>query len=269
MPRPPALDRDALLAFAHQLADRSGELLLKYFRTPLAVENKAGQAAFDPVTIADQAAEQMMREMVAETWPGHGIVGEEFESVGEEAPIRWVFDPIDGTRAFIIGSPLWGTLVGVLDGGKPILGLMNQPFTGERFWSDGEKSYFRRDNGKPHRLSARRGCDLQSASLVTTDPALFGCKRDMAAFNRLSQSVCLTRYGGDCYNYCMLAAGHVDLVVETDLKPHDIVALIPIIEGAGGVITTWQGGSPVEGGAILAAGCPHLHAQAREILNAH
>lgn len=255
-----------LLAFAHALADLSGAIIRPYFRKPLAVANKAKKGAFDPVTEADRAAERAMRQALAERWPGHGLIGEELGSAGEGSRFRWVIDPIDGTRAFIMGSPLWGTLIGLLDGKQPLLGLMDQPFTGERFWSGPSTAYVRNGTGRPRRLRTRSCTNLGEATLTTTHPDLFAKGREADAFAHLAERVRMTRFGGDCYGYCLLAAGFVDLVVEAGLKAHDVVALIPIIERAGGRITTWEGGPATDGGRIIAAGDARLHEHALAIL---
>jgi myo-inositol-1(or 4)-monophosphatase len=177
-----------------------------------------------------------------------------------------VIDPIDGTRAFIMGSPMWGTLIGLLDGEEAVLGLMDQPFTGERFWSGATGAHFRNGNARPRRLKTRACASLAEATLTTTHPDLFAKGQEADAFARLAARVRMTRYGGDCYGYCLLAAGFVDLVVEAGLKTHDVVALIPIIERAGGRISTWEGGPAIEGGRIVAAGDPRLHEQALAVL---
>lgn len=265
-PRSNSLNLRAALTFAHELADRSGDVTLRYFRKKLAVNNKQNDGGFDPVTAADQAGERIMSNLVARSWSDHGVVGEEYGVSKEDARYRWVFDPIDGTRAFIMGQPLWGTLIGLLDNDTPILGMMNQPFTGERFWATDTSAHFRLAQGRAQRIKTREVKALSAATLTTTDPALFGKKSDLRAFNKLADQVQMTRYGGDCYNYCLLASGHIDLIVEVDLKPHDIVALIPIVERAGGVITTWENTSAVDGGRIIAAGTKQLHQQALRVL---
>jgi len=255
-----------LLNFAHDLADISGTIIRPYFRKPLAVANKGKKGSFDPVTKADRAAERAIRRAIKERWPEHGLIGEELGSAGENRRFRWVVDPIDGTRAFIMGSPLWGTLIGLLDEEEPVLGLMDQPFTGERFWSGATGAHMRTGSGKPRRIKTRACASLSEATLTTTHPELFAKGRETQAFARLAERVRMTRYGGDCYGYCLLAAGFVDLVVEAGLKAHDVVALIPIIERAGGRITTWEGRSAVAGGAIIAAGDARLHEEALAVL---
>jgi histidinol-phosphatase len=249
----------SLLAFAHELADVSADVIRPQFRRPMAVSNKAGKGGYDPVTAADQAAERAIRRAVKARWPEHGLIGEEMGSEREDARYRWVIDPIDGTRAFIMGSPMWGTLIGLLDESEALLGLMNQPFTGERFWSGANAAYMRTGDGKARRLKTRACARLADAILSTTHPDLFGDGTEMEAFARLRSKARMTRYGGDCYAYCLLAAGFIDVIVESGLKPYDVVALIPIIERAGGRVTEWDGGPAAAGGRILATGDKRLH----------
>ena len=252
--------------FAHELADISAKAILPYFRRPLAVRNKAGTSAFDPVTAADRAAERAIRNATLARFPGHGIVGEEYGSTAGDGRYRWLIDPIDGTRAFIMGSPLWGTLIGLMDAPKPIVGLMNQPFTGERFWSDGSRAHWRGPQSKERRIKTRACARLADAVLTSSHPDLFASPNEAAGFNAVRSRVRMTRYGGDCYGYCLLAAGFVDLVIEAGLKPYDVVALVPIIEAAGGFVTTWDGGTACEGGSIIAAGDKRMHREAMAIL---
>jgi histidinol phosphatase-like enzyme (inositol monophosphatase family) len=254
------------LETAHTLADLAGAKVLPYFRKPVRIDNKDITGSFDPVTTADTAAERAMRKLLATTHPEHGIVGEEFADTKGASEFRWVLDPIDGTRAFIMGYPLWGILVGLLEGNTPILGIMDQPYTRERFWSDGKKSEVRDSSGKIRRMKTRPCPDFSKATLASTSPDLFATSAEKAAFNRISAKVRLTRYGGDCYAYCLLAAGHIDIIVEAGLKAVDIVALIPIIEAAGGCVTTWDGKPAINGGRIVATGDARLHAAALELL---
>jgi len=262
LPLPPLSD---LIGFAHTLADASGAAILPYFRTTIGFTDKNAGGTFDPVTAADEGAERVIAEAVAKRWPEHGFVGEEHGTQRPDARLKWVVDPIDGTRAFIMGWPMWGTLIGLLYGTTPLLGMMDQPFTRERFWSDGEAAYLRTREGEK-RIHTRRCPDLGQAILSTTHPELFAPGEEADGFAALRSRVRMTRYGGDCYGYCLLAAGFVDVIVEAGLKPYDIVALIPIIERAGGRITTWDGKPATHGGRILAAGDPELHAKALEIL---
>jgi len=247
-----------ILAEAHQLADISGPVVLRHFRRPITVENKAGGRAYDPVTIADKGAERAISKALKARFPDHGMVGEEYGVRRGTSPFSWVIDPIDGTRSFVAGSPLWGTLIGVLRDSTPFLGLVDQPYTGERFWSAANAS-FSRCGGRERRIKTRLCGKLGDAVFTTTHPDLFASDGQAALLAELKSAARMTRYGGDCYGYCMLAAGFVDLIVEPGLKSYDIVALIPIIERAGGCITTWDGGTARNGGDIVASGDPRLH----------
>jgi myo-inositol-1(or 4)-monophosphatase len=251
--------------FVDDLATRSGEAILPFFRTSLDTADKArGAAPFDPVTAADKAAEAEMRHMIKRSFPAHGVIGEEFGAENPDADYVWVLDPIDGTKSFISGFPTWGTLIGLMHAGKPVYGMMHQPYTGERFTGDGHSTRLRSPTGE--RSLRTRPCDgLAKATITTTHPHLMS-PSDQARFAKVESKTRLSRYGGDCYAYCMLAAGHVDLVIETGLKPYDIVALIPIIQGAGGIVTGWDGGPASRGGTIIAAGDPRVHAAALAIL---
>jgi myo-inositol-1(or 4)-monophosphatase len=251
-------------AFIDELATVSGDAIRPFFRTSLGVEDKSGGGAFDPVTAADRAAETVMRALIRRNFPAHGIVGEEFGAERGEAEFVWLLDPIDGTKSFISGMPAWGTLIALTRGGQPVYGMVHQPFIAERFVGDGAAAKYRGPAGD--RALFTRPCgDLAQAVLYTTSPRLMK-PDDRARFSLVEEKVRLSRYGGDCYAYCMLAAGHVDLVIETELKPHDVAALIPIIAGAGGTITTWDGESAERGGRIVAAGDPRLHEAARAML---
>lgn len=252
-----------LSAFIETLARQSGEAILPFFRTQLRVDDKDGQR-FDPVTEADRAAEIVIRRAINAAFPTHGILGEEFEAERPDAEYLWVVDPIDGTRSFICGLPVWGTLIGLMRSGEPAMGLMNQPYTGEMFIGDGGRAWLKGPRGRSD-LQASQCKTLSDAYLMTTDPRLFR-DGESPAYARVESAVRLARYGTDCYAYAMLASGQVDLVIETGLKPYDIVALIPIIEGAGGVITTWEGQSAKDGGRVVAAATPELHGQALALL---
>ncbi|MET0605854.1 MAG: histidinol-phosphatase [Beijerinckiaceae bacterium] len=259
--RPIPIDLDQ---FLHRLADASGTAIMPFFRTSFTAHDKSQGGAFDPVTEADKAAEVVIRRMIRDAFPTHGVHGEEFDDEKGSSEFRWIVDPIDGTKAFISGLPTWGTLIGLTRGGAPALGMMNQPFTRERFWGDGGKALWRGPSGeRPIRV---RACtSLAAATLMTTTPSMF--KNDSGErYRALENEVRFPRYGCDCYAYCMLAAGHVDLVVETELKEVDIVPLVPIIEGAGGVITTWSGEPVTTGGAVVVAGDRRAHEAALRIL---
>src|SRR5262245_35349624 len=251
-------------AFVDELATVSGETILPFFRTALSIENKGGPGSFDPVTAADHAAETAMRALIRRNFPDHGIIGEELGKDRPDAEYVWVLDPIDGTKSFISGMPAWGTLIALLRAGEPVFGTMSQPFIRERFSGDGARAHYRGPAGA-RELRVRSCAALADAVLFTTSPLLMSAS-DRDAFARVERSVRLSRYGGDCYAYCMLAAGHVDLVIETGLKPYDVLPLVPIIAGAGGMITSWEGGSPNAGGRIIAAGDKRVHAAAIEVL---
>jgi len=253
-------------AFVDELATVSGETIRPFFRSALGIENKSLSGGFDPVTAADRAAEAAMRALIRRTFPEHGVIGEEFGADRPGAEYVWVLDPIDGTKSFICGLPAWGTLIALTRRGEPIYGMMHQPFTREQFSGDGSGARYRGPAGN-RALQVRSCTGLGDAIMLTTSPLLMN-EADRQAFRRVEQQVRLSRYGGDCYAYCVLAAGHVDLLIETELKPHDVLALIPIIEGAGGIMTTWDNGRPHNGGRIVAAGDKRVHAQAMAMLNA-
>jgi myo-inositol-1(or 4)-monophosphatase len=250
--------------FVDKLATLAGEAIRPFFRTTLGVQNKSGAGGFDPVTEADRAAETAMRALIRKTFPAHGIIGEEFGDERADAPYVWVLDPIDGTKSFIAGMPAWGTLIGLLKEGEPVYGMMHQPFIGERFTGDGATARYRGPAGE-RKLSVRTCNALKEAILYTTSPLLMS-KDERTLFGKVEQAAQLSRYGGDCYAYCMVAAGYVDLVVEAGLKPHDVLPLIPIIEGAGGIVTSWDGGPATKGGRIVAAGDKRVHEQALKLL---
>jgi myo-inositol-1(or 4)-monophosphatase len=249
--------------FVEQLAKVSGDTIVPFFRTQLSVDNKK-EGGFDPVTAADRAAEDAMRVLIRKQFPDHGILGEEYGPERSDAEYVWVLDPIDGTKSFISGMLAWGTLIGLMRFGEPVFGMMHQPFTQERFSGDGGAAFYRGPGGsRPMRV---RSCEaLSDAVLFTTSPLLMNAA-DHGIFRKVENAVKLSRYGGDCYAYCMLAAGQIDLIVETEIKPHDIVPLIPIITGAGGLVTTWENRPAQNGGRIIAAGNKKVHTSALELL---
>ena len=252
--------------FFRRIAAAAAAETLPRFRRFGDVANKL-EGGFDPVTEADREAEKAVRALIRAEYPGQGILGEEFGSENASSDHVWVIDPIDGTRSFISGIPLWGTLVGLTRRGNAVAGMMAQPFIGELFFAAGGEAWYEGPHGTRQRLSARKTVALSEATLCTTTPALFQGDRRVA-YDRLEKAVRLARYGTDCYAYVMLAAGNVDLVVEVGLQPYDIVALIPIIEAAGGVVTEWSGGPAEDGGGIVAAATPELHAAAMDALHA-
>ena len=259
-------DIPAYVAAAHELADLAGAAILPHFRRRIRIDNKADEGGFDPVTAADKAAERAISKALASRFPDHGLEGEEYGIRNPDAPLRWIVDPIDGTRAFILGMPLWGTLIGLLNEGEPVIGVMHQPYTGERFWSAAKGSFFRGPDGKERRIKTRPCESIADAMFTTTDPALFSTPKDQRRFKAVRDRARFVRYGGDCYAYCLLASGMIDIIVETGLKPYDVVALIPIIERAGGRITTWDGKPATNGGRIVATGDPRVHEEALALL---
>jgi histidinol phosphatase-like enzyme (inositol monophosphatase family) len=249
--------------FLRSLARAAAAETLPRFRSQGAIANKL-TTGFDPVTEADREAERAIRALIADRYPGQGILGEEFGGENSDSPYQWIIDPIDGTRAFISGIPVWGTLVGLTVEGEAVAGLMSQPFTGELFFATGEGARYEGPGGD-RALATRQTTSLSDAILFTTTPALFsGASR--SRYDRLEEKVRLARYGTDCYAFAMVAAGQVDIVADPGLQSYDIAALIPIIEQAGGVVTTFDGGPAEAGGDILAAATPDLHEAARAIL---
>lgn len=249
--------------FLRRVAGVAAAETLPRFRAQGAVDNKEA-AGFDPVTEADQQAELAIRRLINSEFPDHGILGEEHGSENLSSSHVWVIDPIDGTRAFISGLPVWGTLVGLTIDGEAVAGLMSQPFTGELFYADGAGSHYEGPGG-PRRLATRKTENLAEAISFTTTPSLF--KGDMRKrYDAFESKVQLARYGTDCYAFAMLAAGCVDIVMDPGLKPYDIVGLIPIIEQAGGIVTTFDGGPAENGGDIVAAATPQLHEAAMAAL---
>ena len=225
-------------AFADTLADAARTAILPFFRAPHAIDNKSDKI-FDPVTEADRASEQRMRQLIEAGFPDHAILGEEFGEKPGASGYQWILDPIDGTRAFVAGLPTWGVLIGLYYEGAPLIGVMDQPYLDERYrgFPGGAESTIR---GVTRELKTRAALQLKDATLSTTDPTLFrGAEID--AFERVRQASKVVRYGFDCYAYCMLASGYMDCVIESGLKPFDIAALIPIITGAGGGVCNWRG----------------------------
>lgn len=258
-------ETDAFLAFAHRLADLSGAAILPHFRNLHGVEDKSGSGYFDPVTAADRSAEQVIRAQVAQQWPDHDVIGEEFGGEMTGAEYCWLIDPIDGTRPFVLGLPVWGTLIGLLRNGVPTLGLMNQPFTKERFWATQKGAFSDGPKGQ-QRIETRACNSLGQAVVSSTHPDMFASDQDRGKFETLSAKARMRWFGGDCYGYCLLASGQIDLIAESGLSTYDIVPLVPIVEAAGGRITTWQGGPVTDGGSVLASGDPKLHDAALKIL---
>ncbi|MBV9570915.1 MAG: histidinol-phosphatase [Alphaproteobacteria bacterium] len=257
---------DETVAFAHRLANAAGAAIRPYFRRRIDVTDKAGVSTpFDPVTVADREAELAMRAVIERERPNDGILGEEFGEKPSSNGRRWVLDPVDGTRAFITGRHEWASLIALEDNGSPILGLIDQPVLGERFIGvNGEARMLKGDESL--RLQVRSCPNLAEAILCATHPSAYFTEEESRAFVRVERRVRMTRFGGDCYLIVALALGFVDLIVESTLKRWDIAALIPIVEGAGGLITNWQGRSCESGGQVLIAGDPRIHEAAMALL---
>ncbi|WP_404822764.1 histidinol-phosphatase [Burkholderia anthina] len=242
-------------AFAAQLADEARRISLAYFRRKLEVETKSDES---PVTIADREIEAQIRASITQRYPLHGMLGEEHGRERVDAEYVWVIDPIDGTRSFVTGWPLWGTLIALLHEGRPVLGLIDAPVTGER-WIGGPLGAHAQ-GGAPLRTSGCRS--LASANVYATSPDIFS-DAELAIFDELSLAALSRRFGGDCYGYAMIAAGHVDAVIEAGLQPYDYLAIVPVVEAAGGRVTDWRGEDVGIGsdGRIIAAATPELHAE--------
>jgi inositol-phosphate phosphatase / L-galactose 1-phosphate phosphatase / histidinol-phosphatase len=256
------VETDQFLALAIDLADAAGEAIRPYFRRPIAVDDKPD---LSPVTAADRAAETAMRQLIAMRFPAHGIIGEEFGPEREEAEFIWVLDPIDGTKSFISGVPLFGTLIALARHGRPILGIIDQPISRER-WI-GASGHPTTLNGTP--IRCRPCAALAAATVFSTSPDMF-MGGDAAAFARVAAAAKLVRYGADCYAYGLVAHGFIDLVVEASLKPYDFSAMLPIVEGAGGIASDWRGAplSIASDGRVLVAGDRRAHQQALQLLAA-
>ncbi|MEZ5796702.1 MAG: inositol monophosphatase family protein [Paracoccaceae bacterium] len=253
-----------LVATAHALADAAREATLGHFRQAgLTADNKETER-FDPVTVADRLSEERMRAILARRRPQDGILGEEFGAVAGQSGLTWVLDPIDGTRGYLSGTPTWGVLISVRNAAGPVYGIIDQPYIGERF----EGGFGRAEvNGPLGRadLRVRPARPLAEAILFSTFPEV-GTAAEGAAFRRVAERARLVRYGMDCYAYALLAAGQIDLVIEAGLQAYDVQAPIAVIEAAGGMMTDWQGGPVHEGGQVLAASSPALHAEAMALL---
>jgi myo-inositol-1(or 4)-monophosphatase len=263
-----AVDR-TLIDFAHRLADTAGEVIRPYFRQRIEITDKgaAKGGGFDPVTQADRSAEAAMRALIERERPHDGILGEEFGEKTSTNGLVWVLDPVDGTRAFISGRHEWGSLIGLEQHGHAILGILDQPVLGERFMGVNAAAEFQTNNTRSS-MHVRSCPDIGDAILCASHPDAYFSTKEQEAFRRVQKAVRMSRFGGDCYIFGTLALGFVDLIVESSFHRWDVAALIPIVQGAGGIITNWQGGSCADGGQILAAGDPRVHAAALKLLAA-
>jgi myo-inositol-1(or 4)-monophosphatase len=255
------------IAFAQKLADAAGAVIRPFFRRRIEVQDKGASdgSIFDPVTAADKEAEKAIRAIIERERPDDGILGEEFGEKPSRNSRRWVLDPVDGTRGFITGRHEWGSLIALEENGTPVLGIIDQPVLRERFIGANGEAHMLTE-GEDLRLQVRPCADLSEAIVCATHPNAYFSEEERAAFGRIESKVRMTRFGGDCYLFVALALGFVDLIVESTFKHWDVAALIPIVEGAGGIITKWQGGSCADGGQVLAAGDRRIHEAALELL---
>jgi len=256
----------AFLEFAVRTAEAAGEAVLPHFRVALDVADKGGANGYDPVTVADHAAEAVIRAEIARAYADHGVRGEEHGWQKGSSNYTWVIDPIDGTRSFILGQMHWATLIALHDGERVVAGVAHQPYVGESFVAsaDGDAQWRR---GTERRTLKTRDCRTVSNAVVAcTDPKMFRTAGERAAFDRVADRARLTRWGGDCYAYCLLAMGLIDIVIEASLHAYDVQALIPIVEAAGGAITTWTGAPCDEGGSVVACGDRALLPQVLDLL---
>ncbi len=264
---PNSTDIPNILNFAQQAVEEAGLISRKAFRQPMAVENKL-IGDFDPVTEADKAVEAAIREKLNSRFPDHSILGEEGETTNGSSKYGWIIDPIDGTRSFISGIPLWMSLLGLLENGKPIGSIIHQPYLQETFVGGPDGSFLFR-GGEKESLQTRSTISLKNATLFCTDPNIMFTQGDERnAFNTIAKKTQLVRYGADGYAYCMLANGFVDLVIESSLQPYDILPLVTLIEGAGGIVTDRTGKPPLQGGFVVAAATAELHKEVLELINA-
>lgn len=260
------MDTSELKNVAMRMADAARVETLKYFRSgDLGISNKLSDG-FDPVTVADKAAERAMRAVLADLRPDDGILGEEYENLAGTTGLTWVLDPIDGTRGYMSGTPTWGTLISLHDGTRPVMGIIDQPYIGERFYGGFGEALMQRDDERTLQVSGQTS--LSDAVILTTFPEV-GSQVEGDAFRDVAKQCKLTRYGMDCYGYALLSLGTVDLVIEAGLQPYDIQAPIAVVEAAGGIVTNWTGGPADQGGRAIAAATPELHAAAMEVLSAH
>ena len=252
------------LDFALATARAAGAAILPHFRAALDVDDKSGGRNYDPVTIADRAAETVIRKAIAKVYPDHGIRGEEHGRRKGASRYTWVIDPIDGTRSFILGQMHWATLIALHDGERIVVGVAHQPYVDESFCAADGVAEWRRGNDR-RKLATRCCAAVADAVVACTDPKMFEAT-ERAAFDRVAHRARFVRWGGDCYAYCLLAMGLIDVVIEASLEAYDVQALIPIVEAAGGTMTGWTGASCQEGGTVVACGDRSLHPEVLALL---
>lgn len=244
--------------FAHHLAMESAKIIQPYFRSSLSITQKTDES---PVTVADKKAEELMRELIMKEYPDHGIIGEEFGSHNQDAEYVWVLDPIDGTKNFICGGLMFGTLIALLKNKEPILGVIHQPILNEFLLGTADGAMLNNS-----RVEIRSCDNIEDAVMLTTDPYLVKSYQNFAAFEKLRERVRLYQGWGDCYGYFLLATGQIDIMLDPIMNPWDIFALIPIVRGAGGTITDYHGNDPSQGNSIVASSGP-IHREVIELLN--
>lgn len=252
------------IALINRLADAAGDVIRPFFRRKIDVIDK-GSSVFDPVTAADKGGEEAIRAILEQERPQDGILGEEFPAKAGSNGRVWVIDPVDGTRAFITGQTQWGILIALNESGIPTLGVMDQPVLRERLIGTPARAELVTPAGTSA-LSTRACPGLANAVVMTTHPWAYFDNSEQEAFRRVADACLMSRFGGDCYAYALLAMGFVDLVVEASLKPWDIQAIIPIVEGAGGLITSWTGEPCADGGRVVASGDKRLHEKVLRLL---
>lgn len=261
--------------FLHELAETAAARTRPLFRSALTIENKAEAEdgaedgigdGLNPVTAADREAEAAMRRLINERYPDHGILGEEYGAENLDSDWVWVLDPIDGTRGFICGIPLWGTLIGLRHEGDSVLGMISQPILNERFFGSADGSWYW-INGDETPLQTRSCKTIETAQISTTDPRLFTAD-ERPRYDRVEKKAKLARYGYDCYAHAMVALGQIDCIIEAGVAAHDIEPIAPVIAGAGGRVTNWSGGSVKGGGQIVTSGDARLHELILEALSA-
>jgi len=256
---------DKLIAFAGRLADASGAVIRPFFRQRIEVVHKPGMRAFDPVTEADKGGERAIRAIITRERPDDGILGEEYGETPGKSGFRWVLDPVDGTRAFITGRHEWGSLIALEENEIPVLGILDQPVLGERYIGVHGRSVLV-EGDKRTALKVRECAGLKDAILCATDPSAYFSTDQQAAFERVKAVARMTRYSGDCYLFAALALGFIDIIIEAGFNRWDVAALIPLIEGAGGIMTSWDGEHCRDGKTILACGDKRVHEEAIKLL---
>ena len=258
-------DWNDLTRFALAVADAAALEILPHFRRNVTVDVKA-DVVFDPVTEGDRAGERVMRAMIEARYPDHGIHGEEYGRKEARSGFTWILDPIDGTRAFICGMPTWGTLIGLNHEGKPMLGLMSQPWVGEVFYGNPQGAWVNHRNDL-RSLRTRAARPLKDCILTTTAPELYRSESEKAVLRDLGAATRMTRYGGDAYFFCAMAAGQIDIAMDARMQAYDIAPLMPIIAGAGGVVCTWDRGDAAAGGDVISAGSQEVMAAALAVID--